>query len=200
MLQVERGRGSDGARVGAEAGIHDQARWHIVWKVEKFDAPNPGDEQRVRAGLIEPYAVEHIQGNLFVLGGVSTIWQTLMGNGTASAGSALAYFNNANTYIGVGSVTTAAADTQTRLLDASPAYGTMEATYPLHTDGTTTATSGTIAFRSVFGTAVANKSWQEFTISNGTATASRILNRKVQDLGTKTSAHVWTVTASAWIA
>ena len=76
----------------------------------------------------------------------------------------------------------------------------MDSTYPQHTDGTTAASAGTITFRSTYGTAEANMAWQEWGVANGTATASRLLNHKVENLGTKTSAATWTFTVSLSIA
>jgi hypothetical protein len=70
----------------------------------------------------------------------------------------------------------------------------MEATYPTHTDGTTSG-SATITFRSVFGTGDANFAWQEWGVFNA-STGGRMLNRKVESLGTKSSAATWTFTVT----
>jgi hypothetical protein len=50
-----------------------------------------------------------------------------------------------------------------------------------------------ISFRSVFGTGVANVAWNEWGLLNA-ATAGELLNRKVESLGTKTSAQTWQIT------
>ena len=76
----------------------------------------------------------------------------------------------------------------------------MEATYPLHTTGDGSTSALNIAFRSVFSTAQANFAWQEWGVGNSTKStapyAGRLLNRKVQSLGTKSTAATWTFTVT----
>jgi hypothetical protein len=134
-------------------------------------------------------------------GGASVQWQTLLGNGTATAGQALTYFNNAQAAIGVGDSTTAAAATQTDLQAATNKLRVgMDATYPQHTDGTTSGSASAV-FRSTFSTAQANWAWQEWVVANSaTAGTGRILNRKVESLGTKTSAASWQMTVTLTLA
>jgi hypothetical protein len=68
------------------------------------------------------------------------------------------------------------------------AYKIMTTGYPTHTTGTSTA-ARSAAFRATFSTAQANFAWQEWALFNSTVAATRrMLNRKVQSLGTKTSA------------
>lgn len=174
----------------------DHNRWRAKWTVEKRWGDWTGDE--IDAGLApEPYEVIEREGNLLMYGGASCQWQTLIGNGTATAGQALTYFNNAQAAIGSGDSTTAAAATQTDLQAATnKTRVAMDATYPTHTDGTTSG-SATITFRSTFGTAAANWAWQEWGVFNSaTAATGRMLNRKVESLGTKTSAATWTFTVT----
>lgn len=181
--------------VGANYETHQPIQWKAKWKVEKYN----GDDV---TGV--PYEVIEKEGNLLMNGGASCIWQTLIGNGSAGAGGNLTYFNNSNAAIGVGTSQAAAAATQT---DLQAAAGTanqirkaMDATYPTHTDGTT-ATSGTITFRSTFGTADANFTWYEWGVFNSpTAATGRMLNRKQENLGSKTSASTWTFSVSLSLA
>lgn len=144
---------------------------------------------------VEPYEVLNIDGNLLVYGGASIQWQTLIGNGTSTAGQTLTFFNNANAYIGVGDSATAEAATQTDLQAATNKLRVaQDATYPIHTDGVVVG-SASIVFRSTFASGQANWAWSEWGIfNNGTNGAGRMLNRKVQALGTKTSAAAWTLT------
>jgi hypothetical protein len=134
-------------------------------------------------------------------GGASCQWETLVGNGTATAGQNLTYFNNANAAIGVGDSTTAAAATQTDLQAATNKLRkAMNATYPQHTDGTTAA-ANTITFQSTFATTDANFAWQEWGVFNSaTAATGRMLNRAVTSLGTKTSASAWQFTVTLSLA
>jgi hypothetical protein len=172
--------------------------WRCHTKLEKF-AGDPTLEER-ESGLVVPIEEPlEIDGNLLVIGGASVQWQTLIGNGGAGA---LQYFNNANAHIGVGGgagATTAAADTQTDLQGASKTRKAMDSTYPQHTDTTGTAGSKSIVFRSTFATGDANYTWDEWGVFNAAA-ASRMLNRKVEALGTKTSAATWVLTITLSLA
>ena len=170
--------------------------WKCVTQVDRFEG-DPTLEER-ESGLAVPYETEIVKGNLLVIGGASALWQMLIGNGTATAAQALTYFNNANAHIGVGASTTAAADTQTDLL-TTPTRKAMDATYPQHTDTTGTAGSKSVTFRSTFGTADANIAWQEWGLFNA-ATGGRMLNRKVESLGTKTSSATWVLTITLSLA
>lgn len=172
---------------------HDEVKWRCHTRLEKFH----GDDLTAA-----PFEVVEKEGNLLVIGGASVQWQTLVGNGTTTAGQALTYFNNANAAIGVGDSTTAAADTQTDLQAATNKTRVgMDATYPQHTDTTGTVGSKSITFKATFGTAAANWAWQEWGIFNSpTAATGRMLNRKVESLGTKTSAATWVLTISLSLA
>jgi hypothetical protein len=140
----------------------------------------------------EPYEVLDREGNLLMFGGASFLWEAAIGNGTATAGQTLTYFNNAQAAIGVGDSVTAAAGTQNDLQAASNKLRkAMDATYPTHTDGTASG-NATITFRSTFGLTDANYHWQEWIIANSaTAGTGRALNRKVEDNGTKVSTAIW---------
>lgn len=150
----------------------------------------------VQQGLV-PYEVIDREYNLLMYGGASTQWETLIGNGTATAGQALTYFSNAQAAIGVGDSSTAAAATQTDLQAATNKLRkAMDATYPTHTDGVVSG-SATAVFRSTFLTTDANWAWQEWGVFNSaTAATGRMLNRKVESLGTKTSSASWQISAS----
>lgn len=98
------------------------------------------------------------------------------------------FFDNTNSYLGVGDSTTAYSAAQTDLQAASNKLRkAMEATYPQ-------LATNVITFRSLFSTAQANFSWQEWAVFNH-ATVGTMLSRKVEDLGTKTSAQSWQLTA-----
>jgi len=184
---------------------HDGVMWRCHTMVEKYEG-DPTQEER-ELGLVQPFEVVEREGNLLVIGGASVQWQTLIGNGTGTAGQALTFYNNANAYISVGDSSTAAADTQTELQAATNrTRKAMDATYPQHTDTTGTAGSKSIVFRSTFATTDANYAWQEWGIFNGAGTGGppttggRMLNRKVESLGTKTSAATWVLTITLSLA
>jgi hypothetical protein len=188
------------------ADRHDRAQWRARVTREAYAADV--DEYRQRYGKAEgerrffaenaPTDVKEEEGNLLLYGGVSNLWQCLIGNGTATAAQNLTYFNNANAYIGVGDSTTAEAATQTDLQAATnKVRQAMDATYPTHTDATTSG-AATITFKATFGTAAANFAWQEWILANSSS-GGRALNRKVASLGSKTSAASWAFTVTVTI-
>jgi hypothetical protein len=98
-------------------------------------------------------------------------------------------FNNANSYIGVGDSTTAFAVGQTDLVAATNKLRkAMDATYPQ-------GASNVITWRSTFATGDANYAWQEWGVFNASSSGT-MLNRKVESLGTKTSAQTWQFTVT----
>lgn len=129
---------------------------------------------------------EVVQGtpNLLTYGGASVLWERVIGNTGVTA------YSNANAYLGVGDSTTAAAATQTDLQAATnKLYTAMDATFPSHTDGTSSG-NASIQFRCTVATGSGNFAWQEWGVFNASS-AGRMLNRKVESLGTKTSASTW---------
>ena len=192
----DHGSHADAADIAVAAEMHDVLRWRAMWKVEKYD----GDwtaAQLAAADAPAPYEVIEREGNLLLYGGVSCLWQMLIGNGTTTAGQALTYFNNANAALGVGDSNTAAAATQTDLQAATNKLRkAMDATYPQHTDATS-SDAASIVFKSTFGSAEANFAWQEWIVANSpTAGTGRALNRKVESLGTKASGTTWALTVA----
>lgn len=167
-------------------GAHDLAVWRCHLSVAKFH----GDWM---AGA-HPYEVLDFEHNMLLHGGVSVLWQALLGNGTTTAGQALTYLSNAQAAIGVGDGTAAAVATQTNLQGTNRLRKAMEAGYPQHTDGTTSAAKS-VVFRSLYSTSQANFAWEEAGVFNSaTDGVGRMLNRKVQSMGTKTSANSWQAT------
>ena len=141
-----------------------------------------------------PHEVDVVHGNILAYGGISCIWQSLIGNGTASAGQNLTYFNNSQAAVGVGDSTTAAAATQTDLqASTNKLRVAMNATYPQQTDGVVVG-AATITFQSTFGSSQGNYVWAEVGVFNSaTAATGRMLNRLVQSLGTKVSGGSWSI-------
>lgn len=168
------------------SAYHELAVWDCLITVEKFW----GDDL-----TSAPYEVLQIEHNMLLHGGVSNLWQYLVGNGTTTISQALTFFNAANAAIGVGDSITAAAATQTDLQAASNKLRKgMNAGYPEHTAGVVSAAK-TIRFRSTFDTTEANWSWQEAGVFNSATNGTgRMLNRRVTDMGTKTSASSFQIT------
>jgi hypothetical protein len=186
---------------------HDEVIWHCHTKLEKFggdilwDAREDGVLVPTQHGeVVAPFETDERDGNLLVIGGASVQWQTLIGNGTGTAGQALTFFNNANAAIGVGDSSTAAALTQTALQAATNRlYKAMDATYPLHTDSDSVAGARDCVFRSTFATGDANWAWNEWGVFNSTThNTGRMMNRVASAglLGTKTSSATWVLTVT----
>ena len=150
--------------------MKDSIKRKVLWKVTKYD-----NDEAYEKGL--PFEVKEVEGNLALNEGIGEFLLLLTG------GSATAY-NNANSRLGVGDSSTAAAATQTDLQAATnKLYKAVDATYP-------TIADQTVTFRATFGSAEANFAWEEYTVDNG-ATAAKNLNRKVSSLSTKLSGQTW---------
>lgn len=175
----------------AEEPTHEAVEWRVHTTIAKYDGDFTAEQ--IDQGEADEKHLETIEadGNLLLIGGVSLLWQLAIGNRAAGA---LEYLNNANARIGVGTASTAEADTQTALTGA--VFKAMDATYPQHTDSTGTAGSKTITFRSTFASADANQAWNEWGLDNGT----RLVNRKVAANGTKASGQTWQFTTSIALA
>lgn len=107
----------------------------------------------------------------------------------ATIGATPVFFNNANSYIGVGDSATAYAAGQTDLQGTTNRLRkAMDATYP-------SGAVNVITFRSTFATTDANYAWNEWGVFNNASTGSgTMLSRKQEALGTKTSAQTWQFT------
>lgn len=97
-------------------------------------------------------------------------------------------FSNAYARLGVGDGSGAFNSAQTDLLGTNKLRRAMNATYPQRT-------GNTVIFQALFGLAEANFAWNEWGIFNH-ASAGVMLNRKVESLGTKTSAQSWQLTVT----
>lgn len=167
-----------------------------VWKCHIQVAKFWGDWKPEK----EPYAVDEYDGNLLMYGGVSVIWEALIGAGTATAGQAKTFFSQTNAAIGVGNGTTGVVATHTNLQGASRLRKVCPVGYPEHTDATTSG-AAMCRWRTTFDTTDANFAWEEAGVFNSATDATgRMLNRKLQTMGTKTSASSWQITFDITIA
>lgn len=107
--------------------------------------------------------------------GVKAIAQSIAGSGT--------FFNNANTYIGVGNSAAAFSAAQTDLQGASKLRKKVDSGYPV-------VSAPTLTFRATFGTSDANFAWNEWGIFNASS-GGTMLNRVVESNGTKQSNQTW---------
>lgn len=184
MARQDGGRASEGAEVATALHTTDAARWRVAYRVDKYHGEI--DRAALDAGLLTPYAVVEGEGNLLLTAGITLLWNLLIGAGGTT-------FSNANAHLGVGDDNTAAAAGQTDLQASSNKLRkAMDSTYPQ-------VSGAVITFRSTFGTSDANFHWQEWIAVNH-ASAGTALNRKVADLGTKTSAGSWVLTVTITLA
>lgn len=164
-----------------------EAHWRLEKRYEDVDEYAPLGGMLAREEfhrIFEPYEVIEGEGNILVNVGIQLMLDLLIGAGGT-------VFSNANAHVGVGDSTTAAAAGQTDLQAATNKLRkAMEATFP-------SRSGQTLTFKSVFGSGDANFDWEEWAIFNAAA-AGTMLNRKVQDFGTK-STGTWTLTVTVTI-
>jgi hypothetical protein len=187
------------ARAVTRRATHEKT-WKARIELRQYEGDWTGDEINAGAAEHALVGVERRKGNLLLNGGVSCLWQALMGNGTTTAGQSLTYFNNAQAAIAVGDSTTAAAATQTDMqASTNKVRLPMDTGYPSQSDGTSSGAT-TITFRGTAGTSVANWAWNEWGVANSTTNGTgRLLNRKVESLGTKPSSQTWQFTVTITI-
>lgn len=125
------------------------------------------------------FAVDTFQHNLLANAGINELWSLVAGSGGVQ-------YDNSNAYLGAGNDNTAAAAGQTDLIGTNTRIG-MEGGYPTY------GTSQKATWQSSFGGAEGNHAWTEFGTFNH-ASAGDMLNRKVEDEGTKTSGQTWVLT------
>ena len=153
--------------------LKETAKLTKKWTIRRYE-----DDQAFKDE--KPYSVSEFEENVLLNEGIALMWDLII----AAGGTA---FDNTNAYLGVGDSNTAEDATQTGLqATTNKVYVAMEATYP-------SRSSQTVTWRSVFGSAVANFDWNEFTVANGNSDSATNMNRKVDAQGTKASGQTWTL-------
>ena len=110
---------------------------------------------------------------------------TIIGDGSITT------LASGNAYLGVGDSSTAFSASQTDL---------QAATNKLRKLCTTVSrASGVLTFVCTYSTAEANWAWEEVGCFNAASGATSMVARKVQSLGTKTSASSWQLTYTATV-
>jgi hypothetical protein len=158
------------------------AGWLCRYRLSKYHQdikPYQGREAEFHQRFT-PYEVIEGEGNCLLNSGIDEIWDLVTGDVSGSDH----IFDNTHAQIGVGDSDTAAEATQTDLQAASnKTYKGMESGYPL-------STSQKVTFKASFGDAEANYTWNEWVVKQ--QTSAKCLNRKVENLGTKSSG-TWTL-------
>jgi hypothetical protein len=181
----DHGQGIEQIHTQDVISIKDHASLRTRWDITDFLDPDGEVERLSRSGLpledLKQFFADRLvrqqmfEGNLLLNEGINAAWTLICGGGGTA-------FNNANANIGVGDSNTAASASQTGLQGSNKTYKAMDSGYPTY------GSSQQAVFKSTFGTGDANYSWQEITVANGNSDSATNLNRKVQDMGTKTSA------------
>lgn len=180
---IEASNGLDAAIVGAMNGVSDRGRWRADWRLDKYDGEVTPEQ--VDAGLVAPVESLDLPGNILVTAGITLLLNLLIGAGGT-------VYSNANAHLGVGDSTTAAAIGQTDLQAATNKLRkAMDATYP-------SVATNVLTARATFATGDANFAWEEVALFNASS-AGTMLNRKVGNLGTKTSSATWVLTLTITI-
>lgn len=155
-------------------GISESGKWCIKWEVEKF-------KDREAYNAHKPFETCVSTQNVILNDGANNMLKVICGISGAVP------YDNANAQIGIGTNTTPESPEQTGLLATGSEvfYKRMETGYP--------QVSGRVmVFKSVYDTNEANFTWNEFAIVNGTGVGGIAMNRKVQNLGTKTTG-IWSL-------
>lgn len=152
------------------ATLADHGGWVTRIEVRKWFGLTP--EQVAAPDAPPPDEVVVREGNALMVPGITFIWSGIRGDSQTK-------FSNANARLGIGDGTTAPDPAQTDLQGTNKTFKAMDATFP-------TISGATITFRATFGPTEANHGWDEFCATNAaTAATGTMLNRGVQDLGTK---------------
>lgn len=136
---------SSGLMLPASHDRSETGKWRVMQLLDCFDADI--DQYRKRYGKAagevaffrdhSPSSSVCHPGNLLLLGGVSTLFEMAIGNGSGTAGNALCWFDNTNAVLGVGDSTTTESISQVDLqASTNKYYQGMDASYPLHSDAT----------------------------------------------------------------
>ncbi len=150
--------------------ISEHTQWRCQWQLDKWF--NTADKL---AGRLPDERII-VPQNIVLDVGAEEILKLIADTGGATS------YSFANAYMYVGTNATAENASQTGLIatGANRAFAGMDAGYPV-------VSGRQVTYRGTFGDSSANFHWQEMAIYNGTGANAVAMNRKVQDLGIKTT-------------
>jgi hypothetical protein len=170
--------------------VKERIGFKTEWRINKFKDTGNIVAEALQKGLSLEEAIiiagkdyvgsEVFEGNLGLNEGLGELIDIICSLGTPTK------WDNTNAYLGVGDSNAAESATQTGLQGTNKTYKAMDTGYPQRSNQTA-------EWRATFGSADANHSWQEFTVSNSNSDTGKNLNRKVADKGTKASGETWTL-------
>ena len=149
----------------------ERAFEHPLWKITKYNSQADKD-------LGKSFEVSNFEGNVLVNEGINELL-TILGSSASGV-----KFDNTNSYLIVGTGSDAATSSDNEATFTAGVKEGMEATFPTY------GTSQKITWKSSFDGDTANQAWGEFGVLNATS-SGKLLNRKVEDEGTKTLGQVW---------
>ncbi len=162
------------SRLCKTMGISEHSQWRVEWRLEKW-----AETARKVAGF-EPDEVLCDSQNIILDSGANEMLKLITGTGGTT-------FSAANAYIYVGTSSTAENASQGGILATgnNRAYAGMDVGYPV-------VNGRQMIYRASFGDTSANFAWNEASIVNGTGANAVAMNRKVSNMGTK-STGTWTL-------
>ncbi|MGQ9543677.1 MAG: hypothetical protein ACUVTM_06315 [Candidatus Bathyarchaeia archaeon] len=171
--------------------ILERGKTSTKWKIYKFKDGDGRIEKLGREGvavqeILTQYSDDlmeklEVDGNILLNEGINELW-------TLACGSGGTKWDSSNAYIGVGDGSVSESASQIGLQGTNKLYKGMDSGYPLY------GSNQKAVWRATFGNDDANWTWNEVTVSNSDSDAGKNLNRKVQNLGTKTSGSTWIIT------
>lgn len=164
--------------------MKDNATYITEWRIKKF-------KSRLDYEKGSCYEDSIVIGNVWLNNFINWLL-TVIAEGK---GGGEQYFDNANSYLGVGQDDTAENASQTDLQGLST-YVAMDTGYPTY------GTGQKITFKVTFDETTGNGNWKEFCATNyshATGTTGYVWNRKVVDKGTKQVGEIWELTLTLLI-
>lgn len=160
-------------------------------------------DQLVAIGVDPRGPITEVEHNLEVYAGLNAMLRLLVGAAVAAGGTNYAN-GSARLCVGDGGGSTpTAAVTDTALAASSNRYNqAADATYPSVPSGGNTSAAAILTIVSTFATGNANYEWREWAMDKGGSSGSGAIasgdmfNHRGVDLGLKTSAAAWALTAT----
>ena len=149
----------------------ERAFEHPLWRKTKYLSKED-------KALGKSFEKIEFDGNVLCNEGINELLTIL---GSSATGTK---YDNTNAYLIVGTGSGAATSSDTESTFTAGVLEGMEATYPTY------GTDQKITWKSSFDGDTANQDWEEFGVLNA-ASSGELLNRKVEDEGTKTLGQVW---------
>lgn len=151
--------------------VQETFKENAIWRITKYANKEAKEEGN-------PYEEKTIGGNILVNEGINELLTILC---SAASGTK---FDNTNARLIVGTGSGAATATDTEGTFTAGVKAGMEDGYPTY------GTNQQVTWKASYDGDTANQAWNEFGVLNA-ASAGKLLNRRVEEEGTKTAGQVW---------